>query len=234
MTCGPPTAIPSTPSSGRSTADVRQTACLRNPVARRRGRAFLRGVYRCYRGCCGNRRRGAAGDQRLHRSARLRAVLAHAGRLRDRGPGRLLEDPLRAARLLHDEPADLWKGHLLGEDRPDGDRVSPGVCIGRWRSCCRRRSSCVGRWHQSRRIHRRAPFPRGWNTLLHRGPHDCRAGHPCDVLGRAGLRRHDDRRGRTLQPPRIRRAYHRFRPAVYREPGAFHGWHVLPSAVRHD
>ena len=28
-----------------------------------------------------------------------------------------------------------------------------------------------------------------------------------------------------------RRADHRFRPAVHREPGAFHGWHVLPPAV---
>ena len=49
------------------------------------------------------------------------AVCAHAGRLRDRGPGRLLEDPLRAARLLYDEPADLRKSRLLGEEHPHHD-----------------------------------------------------------------------------------------------------------------
>ena len=53
------------------------------------------------------------------------AVLAYAlcalTPVRDRGPGRLLEDPLRAARLLHDEPADLWKGRLLGEEHPHHD-----------------------------------------------------------------------------------------------------------------
>ena len=44
---------------------------------------------------------------------------------------------------------------------------------------------------------------RGRNAHLHRGPHDRRAGHPCDVVGRAGLRRHDDRRGRALQSHRV-------------------------------
>ena len=75
---------------------------------------------------------------------------------------------------------------------------------------------------------------RGRNAHLDRGPHDRRAAHPCDVVGRAGLRRYDDRRGRTLQSYGFRRAHHRFRAGVYRQPGAFRGWHVLPSAVRHD
>ena len=48
--------------------------------------------------------------------------------------GRLLEDSVRAARLLHDEPADLWNSHLRGEDYPHYDRVPPGPRPGRRRN----------------------------------------------------------------------------------------------------
>ena len=37
-------------------------------------------------------------------------------------------------------------------------------------------------------------FARGRSSHLHRCPHDRRSDHPGDVVGRAGLRRHDDRR----------------------------------------
>ena len=163
------------------------------------------------------------------------ALCALTRRMRDRGPGRLLEDPLRAARLLHDEPADLRHGHLLGESESHRDRVPPGPRPGRWgnhrgRGVCR-----VERRHQPRRVHGRTAFPRGRNTHLHRVPHDRRAAHPCDVVGRAGLRRHDDRRGRALQSYGFRRTHHRFRPAVHCEPGASTvGTFFLPLSVTTD
>lgn len=106
-------------------ADVHQAACLRDPRFRADARSFASSSLLSRL----PRESSPRGSAAPPLSSPTPCVRSRRPPARSR-PWPTTGRPSTAARLLHDEPADLRKGRLLGEEHPHHDRVPPGARTG--------------------------------------------------------------------------------------------------------